>query len=104
MTMKRILLNLSTIFLFAAFCQAQGPNGSGTYYQNADGLTGQALKTKLFTIISKKTHSPSYDELIDLYKITDTRADGCVRDWYSNITHFKHVTDKAGSYSKEGDV
>ena len=102
--MKRILLSLSTMFLCAAFCLAQGPNGSGTYYQDADGLTGEALKTKLFTIISQKTHSPNYDELIELYKITDTRADGCVRDWYSNITHFTHVVDKAGSYSKEGDV
>ena len=102
--MKRILLSLSTMFLCAAFCLAQGPNGSGTYYQDADGLTGEALKTKLFTIISKKTNSPSYDELIELYKITDTRADGYVRDWYSNITHFTHVKDKAGNYSKEGDV
>ena len=83
---------------------AQGPNNSGTYYQEANGLSGSTLKTKLFTIISKKTHSPSYSELLELYKKTDTRPDGCVRDWYSNITNFRHITDKAGSYQKEGDV
>ena len=102
--MKRLTLLFFIFHLSFSHVVAQGPNGSGAYYQNADGLKGQALKTKLYTIISQKAHSPSYDELIELYKITDTRADGCVRDWYSNVTHFKHVTDKAGSYKKEGDV
>lgn len=102
--MRHFTLFVILCSLFVSHAVAQGPNGSGTYYQNADGLTGEALKTKLYTIISKKTNSPSYDDLIELYKITDTRADGCVRDWYSNITHFTHVTDKAGSYRKEGDV
>ncbi|MBP5338447.1 MAG: endonuclease [Prevotella sp.] len=83
---------------------AQGPNGSGTYYSAANGAKGEALKTALYNIISKKKHSPSYDELLELYKKTDTRDDGCVRDWYSNITHFKHIEDKAGNYQKEGDV
>ena len=95
-----------TLFLalFASSAWAQGPNNTGTYYKNADGKSGAALKTAMCGIISKKQHSPSYDELIELYKITDTRADGYVRDWYSNITNFTHVRDKAGSYKKEGDV
>lgn len=102
--MKRILFALSFILFHLSLSLAQGPNGSGTYYQAANGLTGSALKTKLYTIISKKSHSPSYDELIDLYRKTDTRPDGYVRDWYSNVTKFTHDTDKAGSYKKEGDV
>ena len=31
---------------------AQGPNGSGTYYRNANGQKGKSLKTALFKIIS----------------------------------------------------
>ena len=102
--MKRLTTYLSLLIFALLPTFAQGPNGSGTYYQAANGLSGQALKTKLFTIISKKTHSPSYDELLELYKKTDTRADGYVRDWYSNTTKFTHIKDKAGSYQKEGDV
>jgi len=98
------LITCSLSLLFSMAMLAQGPNNSGTYYRDANGLSGSTLKTKLFTIISKKTHSPSYSELLELYKKTDTRADGCVRDWYSNVTNFKHITDKAGSYQKEGDV
>ena len=102
--MKRTLLSLALLALNMTLALAQGPNGSGTYYIDADGLKGEELKTKLFTIISKKTRTPSYDDLLDLYKKTDTRADGCVRDWYSNATNFTHIKDKAGNYSKEGDV
>lgn len=103
MKTRKIFLTL-LLALFAAGTWAQGPNNSGTYYKNADGLTGQALKTKLFAIISQKTNSPTYDDLLELYKKTDTRADGYVRDWYSNTTNFTHIVDKAGSYKKEGDV
>ena len=101
--MKHISLFVFLCSLFVCHVAAQGPNNSGIYYKAADGKSGEALKTALYNIISKKTHSPSYDELISLYEITDTRADGCVRDWYSNITNFHHGTDKAGSYKKEGD-
>ena len=102
--MKRLIFALSFFIAHLSLSVAQGPNGSGTYYQAANGLSGQSLKTKLYTIISKKSHSPSYDELLELYKKTDTRPDGYVRDWYSNTTKFTHITDKAGNYSKEGDV
>ncbi len=80
------------------------PNGSGDYYVNADGKSGQALKTAMYQIIKLSSPAPiGYDGLYDAYKKTDTRPDGYVRDWYSNTTKYKHVTDKAGSYSKEGD-
>ena len=93
------------ICLLASLCTwAQGPNNSGTYYKNADGKSGESLKTALCGIISKKSKSPSYDDFLELYKITDTRPDGKVRDWYSNATNFVHIKDKAGNYKQEGDV
>ncbi|MBQ4483660.1 MAG: endonuclease [Prevotella sp.] len=82
---------------------AQGPNNTGTYYKNADGESGEALKTALSAIITKGHTKIGYDGLYNAYKKTDSRPDGKVRDWYSNATNFTHVTDKAGSYSKEGD-
>lgn len=91
-------------FLTTIVTWAQGPDDWKSYYQEADGLSGAQLKTKLSAIISKKDKSPSYDDLLELYKKTDTRADGFVRDWYSNTTKFVHIRDKAGNYSKEGDV
>lgn len=102
--MKRTLLSLSLIAMNLTLALAQGPNGSADYYQAADGLKGAELKTKLFTIISKKTKNLSYDDLLEKYKDTDTRADGYVRDWYSNATNFTHIKDKAGNYQNEGDV
>nr|WP_297147272.1 hypothetical protein [uncultured Prevotella sp.] len=40
-----IALQLITLSLFA-----QGPNNTGTYYQNANGKKGKALKTAMFNI------------------------------------------------------
>ena len=72
------------------------------YYAAANGKSGASLKTALFNII-KNPSVVSYDGLYEAYKKTDTRADGYVRDWYSKTTKYTHVSDKAGSYSKEGD-
>ena len=51
--MKHSLRSISLTLAFFAFGSAfaQGPNGSGTYYQAADGKKGKALKTALFKII-----------------------------------------------------
>jgi endonuclease I len=100
--MKTRLLLLSLFIAGVCATWAQGPNGSGTYYQNADGKKGSELKTALFHIIKSHTDI-GYNGLWEAYKKTDTRADGYVRDWYSNATNYRHITDKAGSYSKEGD-
>ena len=45
-----VMLMLTSISLWA-----QGPNNSGTYYQNADGKQGEALKTALCGIINPHT-------------------------------------------------
>ena len=76
-----------------------------SYYTSANGKKGEALKTALYNII-KNPSVTSYDGLYTGYKKTDNRViNGTtyVRDWYSTTTRYKHVTDKAGSYSKEGD-
>ena len=47
------LIMLSTLLMAAVQMLAQGPNNSGTYYQQADGNKGQALKTALYEIIKE---------------------------------------------------
>ncbi len=100
MKKRQMLLTLAALLVGMAW--AQGPNGSNTYYKNANGLKGKTLKTKLAGIIVNP-RNVGYDGLYEGYKKTDMRADGYVRDWYSNTTNYRHVTDKAGSYKKEGD-
>jgi len=85
--MKTRLLLLSFLIACGLGVWAQGPNGSGTYYQSADGKKGSALKTAMFNII-KNPSVVSYSGLGEKYKLTDKRADGYLRDWYSNITNY----------------
>ena len=96
------MLLLSALVMMLGNVWAQGPNNTGTYYQGANGKSGAALKTAMSQIINPHTKI-GYDGLWEAYKTTDTRADGKVRDWYSNITNYRHITDKAGNYSSEGD-
>jgi endonuclease I len=100
--MKRQFL-LTALVMMCSILWAQGPNGSGTYYKNANGKSGKSLKTALANIIVNPKNV-GYDGLYEAYKKTDTRADGFVRDWYSNTTKYKHCIDNKGSYSQEGDM
>ena len=99
---RRSILTALTFLLVTATAWAQGPNGSEDYYQAANGKKGKALKTALYGIIHSHKNI-GYDGLYESYKQTDTRPDGYVRDWYSNVTKYTHVKDKAGTYKKEGD-
>ena len=101
--MKRSIFAAMLLCLTVVEAFAQGPNGSKDYYAPANGQSGEALKTAMYNIIKLSKAPITYDGLYEGYKKTDTRADGYVRDWYSNTTKYQHVTDKAGSYSKEGD-
>lgn len=96
---RKFFALVTTLIIIAASALAQGPNNSGNYYQNADGKKGAALKTALFNIISPHTNI-GYDGLYEAYKKTDKRADGYVRDWYSNATNYTWG-DKGGN-SAEG--
>ena len=103
MTTKKLLTAVSLLCLSLAIGFAQGPNGSKTYYQAANGKSGAALKTALHNKIKISTAGWSYDGLKEAYKTTDTRADGYLRDWYSNATSYTPGSDCAGSYKVEGD-
>ncbi|MBQ9202742.1 MAG: endonuclease [Prevotella sp.] len=97
----RKLLLLSAMALVTGAVWAQGPNETGTYYKNANGQSGENLRTALSKIIGGPSVT-SYDGLISAYEKTDTRPDGYVRDWYSNTTHYRHGKD-TGGYKQEGD-
>lgn len=81
---------------------AQGPAGTGTYYQDADGKKGRELKTAMWGII-KDHNKLSYGDLWDAYGDTDLREDGSIWDMYSSTSHFKPGQNQCGSYSDEGD-
>lgn len=82
---------------------AQGPNGTKTYYQAADGKKGAALKTALHGIIKSHT-DVGYDGLYTVYAKSDLRPDGTLRDWYSNITKYRlGSSQQNAAYKKEGD-
>ena len=92
----------TAMVIFAVCSWAQGPNNSGSYYSNADGKKGSALKTALAGIIRSHT-TKSYDSLWDYFKTTDKRADGKVWDMYSGTSNFTFGKDQAGNYKVEGD-
>ena len=87
----KLFITLNTLLMATAQIFAQGPNGTGTYYQNADGTKGQALKTALSGII--RPHEEfSYGDLWEAFKTTDVRDDSLVWDMYSGITDYEFVT------------
>lgn len=85
-----------------SLCLAQGPNGSYTYYQGADGKKGQALKTAMFEII-RNPDVDDYSELKADYKTTDKRSDGKIHDWYSNATSYVPGSNFSGTTKNEGE-
>ncbi|MCR5471579.1 MAG: endonuclease, partial [Prevotella sp.] len=98
--MKKVTSTLMLLLaLVVTSVWAQGPNNSGTYYQSADGKKGAALKTAFFNIIKNHTDI-GYDGLIEAYHKTDTRADGKLRDWYSNATNY--TWDDRNGNNREG--
>ncbi|MBR1787960.1 MAG: endonuclease [Bacteroidaceae bacterium] len=102
--MNKLRLFSLNLLLFVAV-SLSAVDFTTSYYTSANGKKGESLKTALYNII-KNPDVTSYDGLYTAYKKTDNRVIGgttYVRDWYSTTTRYKHVTDKAGSYSKEGD-
>ena len=103
MTTKRLFTTICTLALTLCMAWAQGPNGSKTYYQDADGKSGAALKTALCGIIYNHTER-SYNDLWTDFKTTDKRpTDGKVWDMYSGISNFTFGTNQdTGSHTPEG--
>ena len=75
---NKTFLSICMLALAFVSAMAQGPNNTKTYYQAANGKKGQALKTALHQIITKKS-VPSYNGLLNAYKKTDVRKDGYLR-------------------------
>lgn len=96
-------------FFFPVVALAQGPNGSGIYYQKAQGKKGAELKTALCGIIYNRKErgnaDASYRQLWTDFKTTDVRPDGSIWDMYSGTSHFTPVADQdKGSHKEEGLV
>ena len=88
--------------LVALVASAAGPNGSATYYQNADGKKGSALKTALCGIIYNRTEK-SYDYLWTAFYTTDVCDGDKVWDMYSNKTKLTLGTNQdSGNGNAEG--
>jgi len=99
-----------TILLLLVFTGMLGQEPAG-YYDDAEGLTGEELKTALYQIISPHT-TLDYDQLWDAYYTTDVdkyfEDDGTVLDMYSENPSgvdpydYDFGTDQCGNYSGEG--
>ena len=68
--------------LSSAFMSAQAED-LATYYAKANNKKAAELKTALYNVIHKHTNI-GYDGLLEAYHESDKRADGYLRDWYSN--------------------
>ena len=95
--MKYLFTTILSLSFLLAF--SQGPNNSGTYYKNASGKKGAALKTALYGIISNHT-TLGYSSLNNYYSQTDARSDGKLWDMYSNVTNYSFSS--TGGNSTEG--
>ena len=98
-------LHLSTICAALLFFFASTANAIELkdYYANANKKKGEELKTALYGIIHKHTNI-GYDGLLSAYHDSDRRADGYLRDWYSNATKYVIGGPKENhSYQGEGD-
>lgn len=101
--MKKIALFVLALSLsLASFAQP------ANYYNSANGLTGNQLKTALHNIIKGHT-SISYSQILNAYWSTDNKGNGVVWDMYSDrpggtppYTYYLGQ-DACGSYSGEGD-
>ena len=90
---------------FALSVMAQAPSN---YYNSANGLSGNALKTALHNIIKGHTVI-SYSATANAFWSTDNKGNGVVWDMYSDIPGgtppytYQLGTDQCGSYDGEGD-
>ena len=106
--MKSKIIPILILLLFFKISYAQIPVG---YYDNANGLTGAALKTALYNIIKGHTDM-GYGGLYSCYTTTDNlpgnnvydmysvRADSTANYWYINSSN---SANQCGSYNSEAD-
>ena len=94
------------LFIYFSFVIADIPEG---YYDEALGLSGNALRSALHEIIDNHIQQ-SYSSLHEHFEITDIKPNGCVWDIYSDVPsgdpayqYFFIASDQCGNYSDEGD-
>lgn len=102
--MMRLILMFSCL-VHVLVLKGQAPQG---YYDQATGLTGEALQQALHEII--KDHEVStYQAIWDHFELTDKKPDGTVWDIYSDVPEgtppyiYNFFTDQCGNYAQEGD-
>lgn len=103
--MKKIILAVIALTVVSSRLAAQGPNDTGEYYAEADGLSGSSLKTAMAGVINDHTEL-QYSDLWSCYYETDVRDDGYVWDMYSDATNYVLGDDQASgqSITAEGQV
>ena len=97
---RRFMMSLMAFISLMVWAQA--PNNTGTYYIKTHGKKGEELKTAFFNVI-KEPSVVSYSGLKQAYTETDVRADGYLRDWYSNATNYEPGSNFGQNIKKEGD-
>lgn len=101
--MKKLLFHLAGACLACCLTTTSMAIDLATYYAQANNKKAAELKTALHGIIANHTNI-GYDGLLTAYHESDRRADGYLRDWYSNATDYVIGGPKENhSYSKEGD-
>ena len=102
------VISLLHLILACTVVWAQGPNSTGTYYEAANGKSGEALKTAFFNIINGKYHGDQFQQIDytnnktnndvwHAFYTTDVLEDGVtIRDRYSCITSFVVGEDQQG--------
>lgn len=98
--------------LFALFALLLGINSFGQippgYYDDAQGLNGESLKTALYQIINDH-NVQSYSSIWIHFESTDPKPNGEVWDMYSDVPGgtppyiYNFGDDQCGNYSGEGD-
>lgn len=95
------LLLAAVLAMASLAAWAQGPNGSGKYYRQADGKCGAELKTALCRII-RLPKVVGYGGLKEAYCLTDVRPDGTLRDWYSSASSYEPGSNMSSGQKEEG--
>ena len=102
--MKRLFFAILALSL-AASAIAQAP---ASYYNSANGLTGNQLKVALHNIIKGHT-SITYAQIWNAFWSTDNKGNGVVWDMYSDRPNgnppytYQLGQNQCGNYSEEGD-
>ena len=110
---KRVISTFCSLAVAIAVAWAQGPNGTKTYYQAANGKKGSALKTAMCGIINGKYNGTAFKQIAygsgtlsgvwGAFQTTDVLANGTtIRDRYSSISKYTVGDDQGSSSSTEG--